>query len=285
MPLPILQVRTEPTDADLVRLFHRTDAAWIQHLAEAEQLDSGTAYANPALPGVWNANHVRDAALAGDMTPARAVAEVVAHYARLGTRCAYWIMNPSADAAQTRPLADHLLAAGHRVRLDDILYLRRGRAQSVPDVPGLRIVPARASYRHARALAEERARERWGTAVEQLVEADILDVDDPHTDTLLALSGDRAVATIGVLAVGDLGRIENVYVAREFRRRGVGRAMLSRALEVCARSIFRHVFILVDPANAPAVGLYRSFGFEAVGQLTSYCAPGVLQGVLQHTPS
>jgi ribosomal protein S18 acetylase RimI-like enzyme len=52
--------------------------------------------------------------------------------------------------------------------------------------------------------------------------------------------------------------------------------MLARALEICARSTFRHVFILVDPANTPAVNLYRSFGFERIGQLTSYCAPGVL---------
>jgi len=29
--------------------------------------------------------------------------------------------------------------------------------------------------------------------------------------------------------------------------------MLERALEVCARSLFRHVFILVEPTNRPAV--------------------------------
>jgi ribosomal protein S18 acetylase RimI-like enzyme len=215
--------------------------------------------------------------LAAEMTPAQAVAEVDAHFAARGTSCAYWILNPSADAAQTRPLAEHLLAAGHGARVDDILHLRQAPREPVAAaVAGLKVIPARASYRHARALAEERARERWKKAADQLVEADLRDIDDPHTDTLLALRGDRAVATISVLAVGDLGRIENVYVAGEFRRQGIGRTMLARALEVCARSIFRHVFILVDPANAPAVSLYRSFGFDAVGQLTSYCAPGVL---------
>lgn len=275
MALPILNTRTPPSDVDLVRLFHRTDAARIEHASEAEQLDVGTAYANPALPNIWNANHVRDAALSAGVTPEQAVAEVTAHYASKGTTCAYWIMNPSADASQTTPLADHLLAHGHRARIDEILYLRRGQAAPAAAPAELKIIPARASYRHARALAEERARDRWKTAIDELVEADVLDIDDPHTDTLLALHGDRPVATTSVLAVGDLGRIENVYVARDFRGRGIGRTMMSRALEVCVRSMFRHVFILVDPQNTPAVGLYRSFGFEPVGRLTSYCATHV----------
>ena len=276
MALPILNnAPTPPSDADLVRLFHRTDAAWIEHGAEGEPLEVGTAYANSALPSIWNANHVRDASLAVGMTPEQAVAEVTAHYASKGTACAYWIMNPSADAAQTRPLADHLISLGHRVRVDEILYLRRSRSAPVAAPAELKIIPARASYRHARALAEERARDRWGSAIDELVEADILDIDDPHTDTLLALHADRPVATISVLAVGDLGRIENVYVARDFRRRGIGRTMMSRALEVCVRSMFRHVFMLVDPANTPATTLYRSLGFEPIGRLTSYCAAHV----------
>jgi GNAT superfamily N-acetyltransferase len=275
MALPILNALTHPSDEDLVRLFHRTDAAWIEHASVGEQLNVGTAYANPALPNFWNANHVRDAVLPAGMTSERAVAEANAHYASKGTACAYWIMNPSADAAQTGPLADHLLSRGHHVRLDDILYLRRGHVVPIALSAELKIVPARASYRHARALAEERARDRWGSAVDELVEADVLDIDDPHTDTLLALHGDRPVATISVLAVDDLGRIENVYVARDFRGQGIGRTLMTRAVEICARSTFRHVFMLVDPDNTPAVTLYRSFGFEPIGRLTSYCAPHV----------
>src|SRR5207244_2787719 len=156
MPLSILRARNDPSDAELVRLFHRTDAAWVRQLAEGEQLEVGTAYANAAMPNVWNANNVRDARLAGGTTPAAAVAEVEAYYAARGTACAYWVMNPSAEAREARPLAEHLLAAGHRARRDEILYLRRsGRgAGSMPD--GLRVIPARVSLRHMRALAGER---------------------------------------------------------------------------------------------------------------------------------
>ncbi len=61
MPLPILHVRQEPSNVDLVRLFHRTESMWVQHLAEGHSLEVGTAYVNPELGSVWDANNVRDA--------------------------------------------------------------------------------------------------------------------------------------------------------------------------------------------------------------------------------
>ena len=72
-----------------------------------------------------------------------------------------------------------------------------------------------------------------------------------------------------------IGRIEGVYVARDFRRRGIGRMMMGRALEICARSLFKHVFLSVDPGNAPALALYRQMGFAKIGNLVTYRAPGV----------
>ena len=269
MSLPILQVRQEPTAADLVRLFHRTDAHWVEQLSEPVALEAGTAYANVEFSEVWDANNFRDAALHGDMTPRQALDEVNAHYAARGTRCAYWVMNPSAAEEQTRPLVEHLLAAGYRAQIDEILYLRRIAQRPVPEIAGLKVIPARASYRHARLLATEKASERWG-GLEQLVEAHLQDLDNPHFDALLALKDDCPVACLGVLAVGELGRIENVYVSKDFRRQGIGRMMMSRALEICARSLFKHVFILVEPSNQPAQSLYKNFGFAKIGELTSY---------------
>jgi ribosomal-protein-alanine N-acetyltransferase len=275
MPLPILQVRHEPTQADLIRLFHRTDAQWVANLSEPAALDIGTAYANSALPQVWDANNLRDAALHGTTTPQQAMQEVEAHYSALGTRCAYWVMNPSAEDVQTRPLIDHLLASGYTAQVDHILRLQKIPSQSIPEVPGLKIIPARASYKHARELAIAKAAERWGGS-DQLVEAYLQDLDNPHFDALLALKDDRPVACLGVLSVGELGRIESVYVAKEFRRQGIARAMMSRALEICARSLFKHIFILTEPANHAAQSLYQQFGFASIGQFTSYRAP-VLQ--------
>ena len=84
---------------------------------------------------------------------------------------------------------------------------------------------------------------------------------------MLALENGRATAGLGILTVGEIGRIENVYVSPDHRRKGIGRSMMMRALDSCARSLFKHVFLSVDPANVAAIALYQSLGFERIGQM------------------
>src|SRR2546430_14362341 len=137
MPLPILHSRQPLNDADLVRLFHRTEAAWVGQLADGETLSVGTAYANGELSRVWDANNVRDAALHEGLTAREAVAGVEAHYARRGGRCWDWVMNPSAEPERVGPLVAHLGECGHRETRDEGQYLRsaaRAAGQAVSGV-------------------------------------------------------------------------------------------------------------------------------------------------------
>ena len=112
MPLPILQAHTDPTPADLVRLFHRTELHWVRHVGEEAQLDSGVAFTNPELSRVWDANTMIDAALPAGVSPGEAVAEVEQHFSGAGARCLQWVMNPAAPAAQVAPLTEHLTSRG-----------------------------------------------------------------------------------------------------------------------------------------------------------------------------
>lgn len=270
MPLPILQTTHDPAPGDLIRLFHRTELHWCRHLGEEAALDAGVGISNPDLPKVWNANRVLDAAVPEGTSPAEAVREVDEHFAAVGVRCAQYTMNPSAPAALTSPLADHLLAAGWRVMTDDVLYLAGAPGGVVREAGGLTIIPGRASYRHSRALADEVAA---AFNEPQVAEAAMLHLDDPHYDALIALKDGEAVGRVGVLAVGDVGRVEHVYVTQSWRRRGAGRTLMGRALEICARSLFRHVMLSVDPDNAPAQSLYAQLGFRKIGAIVSYLAP------------
>jgi ribosomal protein S18 acetylase RimI-like enzyme len=271
MPLPILQASTEPTPENLVRLFHRTELHWVRHVGEETQLDAGTAFTNTALPRIWDANGILDAALPDGATPEEAVSEVDRHYAQQGLRCRQWIMNPSASAGQTLPLVDFLASRGFRTDRYDVMHLAGRPAGLVREVGGLTIIPARASFRHARALAEEAAAEHGEPL---LADASILHLDDPHWDALLALRDGVALGRVGVLAVGDVGRIEHVFVSAAARRQGVGRTLMSRAMEICARSLFRHVLLCVRPSNAPAITLYGQLGFRKVGEMRVYRDPG-----------
>jgi ribosomal protein S18 acetylase RimI-like enzyme len=135
---------------------------------------------------------------------------------------------------------------------------------------GLTIIPARASFKHARILFDELSGE-WNTP--ELADAAMMHLDDPHYDALLALRDGAPVAHVGVLAMGEVGLIEQVFVTETARGRGVATHMISRALEICARSLFKHILLGVAPNNAPAVHVYEKFGFKKIGQFMGYLKP------------
>jgi ribosomal protein S18 acetylase RimI-like enzyme len=268
--LPILKVSHDPSADDLVRLYHRAILHFTRHLGEETALDAGTAFTNPEMDRVDDANVLLDAAVP-DGEPVEAVMrEVEEHFLAAGTRCRSVVPNPAVPAARTEPLVAHLLSARWRRHAADVLHLSGAPRSPVREVAGLTIIPARASFRHTRALAEACAAE---AGEPQLADAIMAHLDDPHWDALLALRDGTAVAAIGVLAVGDVGTIDKLYVAKDHRRQGIGRTMMGRALEICARSLFRNVMLSVLPKNNAAQALYRGLGFRKVGEVVSYRAP------------
>ncbi len=269
MPLPILN-NSGASPNDLMRLFHRTELHWARQVAADEtSLDCGVVLRNAALPLVHEANQVLDAFLPDGMTPRDVAAMVEEPFRAAGTRCWKWTINPSMPPAQTQPLEEHLLAGGFRRETYDLMYLKGRPVGPVEELAGVKIIPARASFRHARQIAEESVA-HWNTP--GLTDAMMTHLEDPHTDALLALKDGQAAALLMVQAVGELGCIAGLDVSERFRGQGLGRTMMSRALEICARSLFKHVFLTVVPTNAIAVGLYRKFGFEKIGEFVLYRA-------------
>lgn len=270
MSLPILNSRTEPSSADLIRLFYKTEGLWAEHVGQPEQLEMGTAYVNSALNEVHEANLIRDVSVPEGISPAEVFEEVEEYYRSKDSICYYWSFNPTTPAEAARPMVETLLSRGYQAMQSDIMALGQIGKIAVPEIAGVKIIPARASFRHARQLFEEDAAEK----TPQLAEANMLHLDDPHWDSLLAIRDGMPLAHMGVLAVGEIGRIESVYVAKAHRRKGLGTLMMARVLEICARSLFKHVMLSVLPNNAPAISLYERFGFRKIGQITNYLRPG-----------
>src|SRR5690606_38706364 len=106
---------------------------------------------------------------------------------------------------------DALCASGAERRVADVMHTEQPKIPAAPDHPDLKIIPARASFRHSRQLVDE-AVAHWNAP--NLADACMQRYDDPHYDALLALRNGQPVAHVGVLAVGDIGRIDDVYVAR-----------------------------------------------------------------------
>ena len=92
----------------------------------------------------------------------------------------------------------------------------------------------------------------------------------PNCIFLAALDDNGAVmGYIGLMYVLDEGYISNVAVSPEYRRRGVGDALIS-ALAKRARTHLAFITLEVRESNRAAIYLYTKHGFEVVGKRRNY---------------
>ncbi len=69
---------------------------------------------------------------------------------------------------------------------------------------------------------------------------------------------------------GGTGEILNLAVAPEFRRGGIGRALLRAGIEALRRRRADEIFLEVRESNLQAQALYLAAGFRPVGQRAAY---------------
>ena len=70
--------------------------------------------------------------------------------------------------------------------------------------------------------------------------------------------------------VAATGEVLNLAVAPEFRRRGIGGALLEAGLAALRRRKVEEVFLEVRESNISAQALYVGHGFRPVGQRAAY---------------
>ena len=127
--------------------------------------------------------------------------------------------------------------------------------------------PARDEDRHPMAVVFAAvAEERDGIATEPPV--DVVARADSWTldGTFVAVAGTECLGSVHVgvsrHGYGDLG----MAVAREWRGRGVGSALMVAAIEWARRSGLHKLTLSVWPHNAAAIALYRKYGFVEEGR-------------------
>lgn len=64
--------------------------------------------------------------------------------------------------------------------------------------------------------------------------------------------------------------IANIAIRPEYRRRGIGRELLMKALSSARELGCRFAILDVRPSNESAIGLYNQLGFHLVGRRTGY---------------
>lgn len=114
-------------------------------------------------------------------------------------------------------------------------------------------------------------RERWGDAYDPSANPDLDDISASYVDAgvevVVVEIASEIVATGMLRPEGDRrGRIVRVSVDQAHRRRGFGRQVVQELVRRARRRNMVEVVVLTDTPWASALALYRSCGFEDIGQ-------------------
>ncbi len=97
------------------------------------------------------------------------------------------------------------------------------------------------------------------------------ELENPLSLWLCAVDGDTLAGYVGSQSVLGEADMMNLAVAPEYRRRGIGRALVTELCDRLIREKQVHVLTLeVRDSNEAAIALYMSLGFCQVGLRKNY---------------
>ena len=90
-----------------------------------------------------------------------------------------------------------------------------------------------------------------------------LDKDDQRAEHLLARIRGRAVGTARLVVKNRRAKIGRMAVLKSYRGKGVGKALLKRAVESARKKKGKMIYL---HAQIPVIGFYEKMGFHCVGR-------------------
>lgn len=87
---------------------------------------------------------------------------------------------------------------------------------------------------------------------------------------LIASEGEVPIGYVGLSVVLDEGYMGNLAVVEDYRRKGVGRALMKELIDKSKEQNLAFITLEVRPSNTPAVKLYESLGFKEAGRRKNY---------------
>ena len=167
--------------------------------------------------------------------------------------------------------------------LDEVLE-RRGYVVYQPTCVQLRAIDGTPQVRAAAALVldapavDEFVREvaalRGSTAVERAAHLERLGSTPLATRCVVARENGRTIACGQVALDRDLAGIYDMVTDPDFRGRGIATRIVAELLSWARRNGASHAFLQVDADNAPALAVYRKFGFATAYAYHYRARPG-----------
>ena len=87
---------------------------------------------------------------------------------------------------------------------------------------------------------------------------------------LMAFEDETPIGYVGLSTILDEGYMGNLGVVEEYRRKGIGRALMNELINECKAMDSAFVTLEVRASNTPAVKLYESLGFTEAGRRKNY---------------
>ncbi len=86
----------------------------------------------------------------------------------------------------------------------------------------------------------------------------------------VALIENKVVGYMGLLIVCDEAYIANIAVNKEYRNKGIAKSLLNGAKEKCIENKALFMSLEVRKSNDIAINLYKSYGFEVIGERKNF---------------
>lgn len=122
-------------------------------------------------------------------------------------------------------------------------------------------------------IEEKSGLSRWGWAAYyaelQSANRDLMLIARPMRASIIESGGPIAGYIVARETAGEL-HINNVAVREEFRRRGIGAALLERVLQEARKRNANAAFLEVRSGNHPAQALYVKNGFRPIATRSDY---------------
>ncbi len=96
----------------------------------------------------------------------------------------------------------------------------------------------------------------------------------------VALADEERAGYAEIRMIAGEGQIYNIAIAPEFRREGIGEALLRHLIDKADADGCKLVTLEVRSGNEAAMGLYKKLGFREVGRRKGYYANGGEDAVL-----
>lgn len=270
MELPVINPSSPTNPETILRALKKSAAELGGQNSDPVALTGATAYLNPALPGIDDANLVYDLFLPADASASEIISEIEEHFAQHQLQCHRWV--PAASTLEPE-LAEALSTRG--INATPTLALTLTDSRRPPRLrQDLQIIPARALQQEYYLLQHDAHQHDWSNdSAENMASFKQMALDDPRLDLFLARVNKKVVAAAGIYALGEIGVLHEIVTHPEFRRQGVMQALLNYVLLHGARSQFKTMALETNPDNIPAIKLYQSFGFRKLVEYATYRRP------------